>query len=172
MDRENNKVCLIRFLGRNVRQAETFDYSSEDWDAKNQAESWLKFRGYTFGSTDDGTLVAISAKEEYPFAQKWKNFSEAEKGKVSGAISSSDYRKGPVDVYLFEYSKSHKRYIQDIKFGAGLHKCTPEFRKRILEGRDKVRKADIKNIAYHKQIADGSVDSKLDLQLINQELML
>lgn len=164
---ENNVVCMEVFMGRNVLQVAEFE-SSDDFGSLRDAESWLHHRGYSYGSTDVGTVIAISKKLDYPFSQKWCNFLNSNKKKIDGAIVSGNFRNGPVKVYLFDYSKQHRGLIQDWNFGIGLDKCTLDFRKRILEGRDKVKMTDIKNIAFDKQVLTGSIDSKLTLHLISQ----
>lgn len=162
MDRENNKVSFHRILERNAIQYETFKVKGT-WESKRAAEGWLYERGYSFGSSDSGKLIAISADIDYQLPQKWKNFYDEEKAKVDGVIYSDDYREGEVSIYLFNYSQKHKSRIQDEKFAKGLEKCSKEFRKDILITRFRVKKTDIKKIAY-TTIPDGTINSPDELK--------
>jgi hypothetical protein len=67
------------------------------------AYSWLKEKGYDYGSTCAMLPTAVMKGNYYSYdlPNKMKNFSSKQKKSVHGLITG-DMREGPVFVYLFE----------------------------------------------------------------------
>lgn len=60
------------------------------------AEAWLFQSGFDTGSLDAPNNPVAFQKGEYKLPQKWHNFTDKDKGKADGIITSSDWRDGEV----------------------------------------------------------------------------
>jgi hypothetical protein len=94
------------YLGRVVKVQKVFSFVKDElpFSSLYEAESWLRKKGYVYGSLCGDTLIAIRKGEDfshYDLPQKWKNFSDEDKVHCDGVLVSQDFRNNPVTVFLF-----------------------------------------------------------------------
>lgn len=83
-----------------VKFNKRFENTGNTFSAAYAAYSWLKDRGFSYGSTCFSPYVAIQ-KGEYGLPQKLHNFSREDIKLIDGVIYSTDYRDGAVTIMLY-----------------------------------------------------------------------
>lgn len=73
---------------------------AEPFTAMHDAERWLKALGFSYGTLQRGAPIGILHGEWT--ISKWRNMTAAEQRELHGAITSADFREGPVIVGLRE----------------------------------------------------------------------
>ena len=75
----------------------------ETFKAYYAAQKYAEKQGYSVGQMCGKNPIALK-KGNWNIA-KWKNLAPLEKLDIDGHITSVDFRKGPVDVEMFEGAK-------------------------------------------------------------------
>lgn len=65
-----------------------------------EAKRWLGDNGYSWGDTCFGNFCGLLRGRDIYIA-KWNKLTNAEKKALHGVISSTDYREGIVEVFIF-----------------------------------------------------------------------
>ena len=78
----------------------TFNQNDFDFAALHAARAWIRDQGYSYGSLCRDMPIGL-LKGEWTIA-KWKNLTDKERNQLDGQMTSSDFRNGPVNVFLKE----------------------------------------------------------------------
>lgn len=88
-----------KYLGRGVK--EKIDFKKEGtFESLYAAQRWCTENGYSYGSLSRDQPVAIQ-KGDYDLPQKWPNMSAEGRKHADGVMVSTDFREGPVTIYVF-----------------------------------------------------------------------
>ena len=79
----------------------TYKASTETFSAIRQAEEDLKKHGFIIGSMCRDLPIGFADSTKYKYIAKWENLSADDKKKLSGEITSSDFRNGDVIVTFY-----------------------------------------------------------------------
>ena len=91
----------INFKPKYPKFKKVFENTGDTFSGVYSAEKWLRENGFSSGSTDCGSYVAIT-KGEYNLPQKIHNFYKEDLEQMAGVIYSTDYRNGKVEIWLYE----------------------------------------------------------------------
>lgn len=75
----------------------TFEGSS-DFEALRAAETHLRARGFSYGSSERGAPTGVMYGEFD--ISKWRNLSAEDRKSLDGAILAGDHRNGPVVIVI------------------------------------------------------------------------
>lgn len=76
----------------------TFVNDGNDFSANRDARKWLDENGYSYGSMQGSSPIAIFKGD--CIIAKWRNLSTQDKKLLHGTIESSDHRNGSVRVRI------------------------------------------------------------------------
>jgi hypothetical protein len=82
------------------RTSITFE-GTEDFEAINKAEAFLKSAGFSYGSMQRGEPIGIMFGDF--LISKWRNMTAAERHSLHGQITAdTSFRSGPVHIDLYD----------------------------------------------------------------------
>ena len=95
-----SKETMEGLLRKSLKFSKTFNGTEgEDFSAYNEAEKYLREKGFDLGSMQAGAPTAVARNADI---SKWRNISVEERNELDGVIVGASFRGLPVTVYLTE----------------------------------------------------------------------